>query len=65
MKVFQSIIQGEFLFYFILKGSLRLSDSEGKTYRLNARESFVLPNGENYFIEADENLEFIRVALPE
>lgn len=55
---------GEFLFFFILKGNLRLSDSEGKIYHLEKSANFVLPSGEEYFIEATQGLEMVRVSLP-
>lgn len=54
---------GEFLFFFILKGCLRLSD-ERETYRLKAGSSVVLPTGEGYFVDPDKGLETICVALP-
>ena len=54
----------DFLFYFILKGNLRLSDSEGAVYDLAKGGSFVLPAGQEYRIDAGENLEMIRVCLP-
>ena len=53
----------DFLFFFIVYGSLRLSDDENNVYFLKSRESFVLPNGKNYSIEADKNLEMVRVIL--
>lgn len=55
---------GEFLFFFVLKANLRLSDSEGEIYYLNAGDSFVLPSGAEYFIDADNGLEMLRVNLP-
>jgi mannose-6-phosphate isomerase-like protein (cupin superfamily) len=56
----------EFLFFFILKGRLRLSDGggDGKIYHLKAGGSFVLPAGEEYLIESEQGLEILRVALP-
>ena len=53
----------EFLFFFVLKGNLRLSDGEGKTHRLEKGDSFVLPSAVEYFIDADAGLEMIRVKL--
>ncbi len=55
---------GEFLFFFILKGKLRVSDSKGKIYRLEKDDGFVLPKDAEYFIDADGGLELIRVSLP-
>ena len=55
---------GEFLFFFIFKGNLRLSDDEGKIYRLNVGDCFVLPTGAEYFIDADKGVEMLRVSLP-
>ena len=53
----------EFLFFFIVKGNLRLSDDEKNSYLLKSRESFVLPRGKNYLVEAGKNLEIVRVIL--
>ncbi len=53
----------EFLFFFVLKGNLRLSD-DGETYFLEKGGSFVLPADNEYFIDADKNLEILRVKLP-
>ncbi len=53
----------EFLFFFVLKGNLRLKD-ENKIYRLTAGDSFVLPNDADYSILAEKGLEMIRVCLP-
>lgn len=53
----------DFLFYFVRKGDLRLSDNEN-IYRLNEGCSFVLPKDTPYLIEADKGLELIRVNLP-
>ena len=55
---------GEFLFFFVLKGNLRLSDSRGEIYHLEKGGSFVLPNGEDYLIDASQGLEMVRVSLP-
>ncbi|MCY7375532.1 MAG: hypothetical protein LH472_06125 [Pyrinomonadaceae bacterium] len=55
---------GEFLFFFILKGNLRLHGGEGEIYYLKARGSFVLPAAEEYRIDADQGLEMVRVSLP-
>ncbi|MBA2620625.1 MAG: cupin domain-containing protein [Acidobacteria bacterium] len=56
--------RGEFLFYFILKGGLRLGGKAGEVYRLNANDCFVLPRDTSYLVEADEGLEMLRVNLP-
>ncbi len=53
---------GEFLFFFIHKGSLRL-DGAGEVH-LNEGDGFVLPNGAEYFIDAVRGLELLRVSLP-
>jgi mannose-6-phosphate isomerase-like protein (cupin superfamily) len=55
---------GEFLFFFILKGNLRLSNKEGKIYHMGAKDSFVLPAGDEFFLDAGGRLEMIRVSLP-
>ncbi len=55
---------GEFLFFFILKGKLRLHGGEDKIYRLETGGSFVLPADDEYLIDADRGLEMIRVSLP-
>lgn len=53
----------EFLFFFILKGNLRLSDNEDGIYQLKAGASFVLPNGAEYYIEAEKGCEMIRIVV--
>ncbi|HRH44871.1 MAG TPA: cupin domain-containing protein [Pyrinomonadaceae bacterium] len=53
----------DFLFYFVKKGNLRLSNYKEK-YQLNQGCSFVLTKNEQYLIEADQGLELIRVSLP-
>ncbi len=55
---------GEFLFYFIRKGKLNLSDRKGEIYDLAEGHSFVLPKDSEYFFEVTEGLEIIRVSLP-
>lgn len=55
---------GEFLFFFVLKGNLRLFNEKNEVYELKSNDSFVLPNNTEYFIEAVEGLEMIRVKLP-
>lgn len=54
----------EFLFYFVLKGNLQLSNSEGKIYRLAKGDSFVLPTDIEYLIDAETGLEVICISLP-
>ncbi|CAN5400792.1 hypothetical protein BH20ACI1_BH20ACI1_02680 [soil metagenome] len=54
----------EFLFFFVLKGSLRLSGGEDATYFVEKDGSFVLPAEREYFIDADKSLEMLRVSLP-
>ena len=53
---------GEFLFFFVLKGNLKL-DGE-RTISLKEGDGFVLPNGAEYFIDAVRGLELLRVSLP-
>lgn len=56
--------QDEFLFFFVLKGNLRLSDEKGEVYNLEKGDSVVLLANAEYFIDADETTEIIRVKLP-
>ena len=55
---------GEFLFFFVLKGNLRLSASKDNIYHLSAGDSFVLPSDTEYSVDADQELEVIRISLP-
>lgn len=55
---------GEFMFFFVLKGNLRLSNSEGEIYQLEKSASFVLPNETDYIFDVEQGLEMIRVSLP-
>ncbi len=52
---------GVFLFFFVLKGNLRLGNKD-KIYRLKANDCFVLPNDAEYFIDSDQGVEMIRVS---
>jgi quercetin dioxygenase-like cupin family protein len=54
---------GEFMFFFVLKGNLRVSDGAGKVYPLETGASFVLPAGAGYSIDADKGAEMVRVSL--
>lgn len=54
---------GEFLFFFILDGALVLKCKD-KTNRLKKGDCFVLPADEEFFIDADEGLEMLRVSFP-
>ena len=54
---------GEFLFYFVRKGNLKLSDSEANIYQLESGSSFVLAKDAEYFIETEKGLEMIRICL--
>ncbi|WP_374371038.1 cupin domain-containing protein [Dongia sp.] len=55
---------GEFMFLFVLKGSLDLDlDGEG-AHRLNEGDSCVLPQGARYALTAAADLEFLDVTLP-
>ncbi|MEO8072185.1 MAG: cupin domain-containing protein [Acidobacteriota bacterium] len=54
----------EFLFFFVLKGNLRLSDGKVETYFVEKGGSFVLPADKEYLIDADKSLEMLRVSLP-
>ncbi len=53
----------EFLFFFVLKGNLQLSN-EGNNYFVEKGGSFVLPAEREYCIDAAKGLEMIRVCLP-
>ena len=54
---------GEFMFFYILEGNLRLV-GENQNYRLGKSDCFVLPNNTEYSINADEKTEMVRVYLP-
>ncbi|CAN5230614.1 hypothetical protein BH10ACI1_BH10ACI1_25150 [soil metagenome] len=53
-----------FLFFYILKGKLQISDSKGEIYHLEKGGSFVLPKDNFYSIDAAKGLEMLRVSLP-
>ena len=53
----------EFLFFFVLKGKLSLSDTEGNIYHLTKDESVVLPSSTDFSIDAEKGLEMIQVNL--
>jgi mannose-6-phosphate isomerase-like protein (cupin superfamily) len=55
---------GEFLFFFVLNGALTLFDDGEKTYHLKKYDCFVLPAEKEYFIEATNGAEILRVRLP-
>ncbi len=54
---------GEFLFYFVRFGALRLTSPEDEVYQLEKGSSFNLPKGAEYLIEAKKGLEMVRVSL--
>jgi mannose-6-phosphate isomerase-like protein (cupin superfamily) len=54
---------GEFLFFFILRGKLNLSDGAGENYLLKPKDCFVLPTEKEYSIEAETGAEFLRIYL--
>lgn len=54
---------GELLFFFIIKGKLRLSDEQNKIYPLDSG-SFVLPAGKKFIVNAFQGLELLQVRLP-
>jgi quercetin dioxygenase-like cupin family protein len=55
---------GEFMFLFVLRGSLDLDlDGEG-AHRLTEGDSCVLPQGARYALTAGADLEFLDVTLP-
>ena len=53
----------EFLFFFVIKGKLSLSDAEGNIYHLTKDESVVLPSNTDFSINAEKGLEMIQVSL--
>ncbi len=55
---------GEFLFFYLIKGSLRLGGETITDYDLNANDCLVLPSGARYLIELKKGLEMLRVTLP-
>lgn len=55
---------GEFLFYFVLNGNVRLSGSTEKNYSLEKYDCFVLPAENDFLIEAAQGAEMLRVRLP-
>jgi quercetin dioxygenase-like cupin family protein len=54
---------GEFLFFFVLEGNLKL-EGEQTTIELTKGDSFVVPSDTEFFIDAESGLEMIRVCLP-
>ncbi len=64
MRAFENSIinikhSDDFLFYFIKKGELKLSNK----YELSQNDCFVLPKDETFIIEAKKGLELIRVCV--
>lgn len=55
--------QGEFMFLFVLKGSLDLT-RDGKDYHLATGDSCVLPAGSRFTLRPGSGLEFLDVTLP-
>jgi len=62
-KTFSGSHSGEFMFYFVRSGELRLTDPAGEVYQLETGSSFTLPKGAEYLIEAKKGLELVRVSL--
>lgn len=56
---------GEFLFYFVLNGSLTLSGSKLGNHVLATDASVVIPNDATYALVASPGTEFLEVALPD
>ncbi|MBS1797097.1 MAG: cupin [Acidobacteria bacterium] len=54
---------GEFLFFFVTNGHLRLSTANGADHHLSTAAGFALPAGAEYSIEAAPQTELIRVYL--
>lgn len=54
---------GEFLFFFVLDGNVRLANGDGENYSLEKYDSFVLPAGKDFIIEASQDAEMLRVRL--
>lgn len=55
---------GEFLFLFVLAGTLRLESVKLGNHRLEASDSVVIPAGAPYKLIADTGLEILEVSLP-
>ncbi len=53
----------EFLFFFVLNGNLTIK-SANEAHHLPSRGSVVLPNNTEYFVEAEKELEMIRIRFP-
>ena len=56
--------QGEFLFWFVLKGGLTLDVEGHGRHQLNSGDSVVIPAGPAYAFEPGPDLEFLEVMLP-
>lgn len=57
--------RAEFVFYFVLEGSVSLKAQGQGTQELSAGNSFVIPEGMSFGMEgASEDLELLEVALP-
>jgi quercetin dioxygenase-like cupin family protein len=57
--------EGEFLFFFVLRGELGVRSSEHGEHRLRESESCVISAGARFELIADAGLEMLEVALPE
>jgi mannose-6-phosphate isomerase-like protein (cupin superfamily) len=55
---------GEFLFFFVLKGDVALDVERHGQHRLQANDSCVVPAGVRYALNAEAGAELLEVALP-
>jgi len=56
--------QGEFLFFFVLKGDVALHVQQHGEHRLKASESCVIPAGADYVLRSEAGSEILEVTLP-
>ena len=57
------IHQDEFLFFFVLKGELEISNVEIGNERLKVGDSCVIPSGMQFDLQAEQGLEMLEVSL--
>lgn len=55
---------GEFLFYFVLDGTLEFSFNRQETSRLRSGESIVIPSGMEFSFHLEPGLKLLEVSLP-
>src|SRR5262249_11208053 len=55
---------GEFLFFFVLSGELRLDMQGHQPHRLKANDSCVIPADATYAFDAAPGTELLEIALP-